>query len=119
MRELIMNSRIKHQNGTANLEHSSGLKSTAISGLEPLLTEQRLSEILKVSVPTLSRWRKTGRAPRFIVLGPRRIGYRPSDVRAWMEERARAIGDVFTAIEPVANRNAYAGNNAEPEGAAA
>jgi predicted DNA-binding transcriptional regulator AlpA len=93
---------------TAHVDQLTDLESKPIYGLEPLITEQQLSEILAVSVNTLSRWRQNGRAPRFLVLGPRRIGYRPSDVRIWMEKRARAFGDVFTASEPVAKPEAAA-----------
>ena len=61
-------------------------------GLEPLISERQLCELLGIGLPTIARWRARGAAPRFIVLGIRRLAYRPSDVRAWLAERERASG---------------------------
>ena len=61
-------------------------------GIEPLISERRLCELLGVGLPTIARWRVEGKAPRFIVLGIRRLAYRPSDVKAWLVERERASG---------------------------
>ena len=36
----------------------------------------------------MDRWRAAGEGPRFIRLSARRIGYRLSDLRAWIESRA-------------------------------
>jgi predicted DNA-binding transcriptional regulator AlpA len=61
-------------------------------GIEPLISERQLCKLLSVSLPTMARWRIEGRAPRFVVLGVRRLAYRPSDVNAWLVERERASG---------------------------
>jgi predicted DNA-binding transcriptional regulator AlpA len=61
-------------------------------GLEPLISERELCALLGVGLPTIARWRAEGTAPRFIVLGVRRLAYRPSDVRAWLAERERVSG---------------------------
>ena len=61
-------------------------------GIEPLISERRLCELLGIGLPTIARWRIEGRAPRFVVLGVRRLPYRPSDVKAWLVERERASG---------------------------
>jgi predicted DNA-binding transcriptional regulator AlpA len=65
---------------------------TSPHGLEPLISERQLCELLGVGLPTIARWRADGLAPRFIVLGVRRLAYRPSDVKAWLVERERASG---------------------------
>jgi predicted DNA-binding transcriptional regulator AlpA len=61
-------------------------------GIEPLISERQLSKLLSVSLPTMARWRIEGKAPRFVVLGLRRLAYRPSDVNAWLVERERVSG---------------------------
>jgi predicted DNA-binding transcriptional regulator AlpA len=61
-------------------------------GIEPLISERQLCELLGIGLPTIARWRADGLAPRFIVLGVRRLAYRPSDVNAWLAERERTSG---------------------------
>ena len=36
---------------------------------------------------TAQRWRTTGEGPAYVRIGPRRIGYRPKDVQAWLAAR--------------------------------
>jgi predicted DNA-binding transcriptional regulator AlpA len=60
--------------------------------IEPLISERQLCELLGIGLPTIARWRAAGKGPRFIVLGVRRLAYRPSDVRAWLADRERARG---------------------------
>jgi predicted DNA-binding transcriptional regulator AlpA len=66
--------------------------SHAQHGIEPLISERQLCELLGVGLPTVARWRTAGKGPRFVVLGVRRLAYRPSDVRTWLAERERAAG---------------------------
>jgi predicted DNA-binding transcriptional regulator AlpA len=61
-------------------------------GIEPLISERQLCELLGIGLPTIARWRAEGKATRFIVLGVRRLAYRPSDVKAWLAERERLSG---------------------------
>ena len=61
-------------------------------GIEPLISERQLCDLLGIGLPTIARWRAAGKGPRFIVLGVRRLAYRPSDVRAWLAERERSSG---------------------------
>ncbi len=61
-------------------------------GIEPLISERQLCELLGIGLPTIARWRSEGKGPRFIVLGVRRLAYRPSDVKAWLTERERVSG---------------------------
>jgi len=65
---------------------------TSTHGIEPLISERQLCELLGIGLPTIARWRSEGKGPRFIVLGVRRLAYRPSDVKAWLIERERASG---------------------------
>ncbi len=48
------------------------------------LTEREVSELLGISTNTLKHWRWVGRGPRYVQLG-RKIGYRPGDLRAWID----------------------------------
>ena len=65
---------------------------TSSHGIEPLISERQLCELLGIGLPTIARWRTEGKGPRFIVLGVRRLAYRPSDVKAWLAERERTAG---------------------------
>ncbi len=47
------------------------------------LTEREFSERYHVSRRTAQRWRGTRDGPRWVRLGPRRVGYRLADVEAW------------------------------------
>ena len=47
------------------------------------LTQRQLAQLLNVSERTLERWRVEGRGPRFVAFGPRRRGYRVSDIEDW------------------------------------
>jgi predicted DNA-binding transcriptional regulator AlpA len=69
---------------------------SAQHGIEPLISEKQLQDILGVGFQTLKRWRQAGTAPRYIALGPRRLAYRPSDVNAWLEARQRASGRLYS-----------------------
>lgn len=52
------------------------------------ITPTDAAKRLGVSASTLACWRVSGRGPVYIKLG-RRIGYRPVDLAAWLELRAR------------------------------
>jgi predicted DNA-binding transcriptional regulator AlpA len=54
---------------------------------DPLLTEKELSTWIRVSLPNLQRMRSNGTGPHYIQLSPRRLGYRKSDVDAWLAIR--------------------------------
>jgi predicted DNA-binding transcriptional regulator AlpA len=55
--------------------------------IDPLLTEKELSVWVGASIPNLQRMRSNGTGPRYVQLSPRRIGYRRSDVEAWLTAR--------------------------------
>jgi predicted DNA-binding transcriptional regulator AlpA len=57
------------------------------AAIDPLLTEKELSAWVGVSLPNLQRMRSNGTGPRYVQLSPRRIGYRKSDVEAWLTSR--------------------------------
>jgi predicted DNA-binding transcriptional regulator AlpA len=66
--------------------------SASSHGIEPLISERQLCELLGIGLPTIARWRTQGKGPQFVVLGVRRLAYRPSDVKAWLAARERASG---------------------------
>jgi predicted DNA-binding transcriptional regulator AlpA len=47
------------------------------------LTQKQLAQLWNISERTLERWRVEGRGPPFVAIGPRRRGYRLSDIEAW------------------------------------
>jgi predicted DNA-binding transcriptional regulator AlpA len=47
------------------------------------LTQKQTAHLLNVSERTLERWRVEGQGPPFVAFGPRRRGYRLSDIEAW------------------------------------
>jgi predicted DNA-binding transcriptional regulator AlpA len=65
-----------------------------------LLTQKQLAQLLNVSERTLERWRVEGRGPRFVALGPRRRGYRLSDVEDWTQ--AQTFGSTAEAKRDMA-----------------
>lgn len=52
-----------------------------------LVTEQELCKQLGISAVTVQRMRYEGWGPKFVVLGPRRIAYRPSAILEWLTAR--------------------------------
>lgn len=55
--------------------------------IEPLLTENQVSQLIGRAVPTLQKDRLRGDGPPFLKVG-RHVRYRPSDVKAWLDARA-------------------------------
>lgn len=55
--------------------------------VDAILTEKHVSAWIGLSLPSLQRMRSFGSGPRFIQLSERRIGYRKSDVEAWLTAR--------------------------------
>ena len=59
---------------------------TTLSGLEPLLNIEELSDYLRVPVRTLYDWRLAGKGPCAVHVG-RQLRYFESDVRDWLTEQ--------------------------------
>ncbi len=55
---------------------------------DSVLTQKETEVVTTLSGPVLERYRRDGGGPRFIRLSARRVGYRMSDLLAWMDERA-------------------------------
>lgn len=51
--------------------------------MDPLLTENQVSEILQVTLACLRRWRLRGEGPQYLKMGPL-VRYRPGDVAEWL-----------------------------------
>jgi predicted DNA-binding transcriptional regulator AlpA len=66
---------------------------------EHLITEQELCKHLGIGKATAARMRYEGWGPRFIVLGPRRVAYRPSAISEWLAAREvhRGVAHVVNA----------------------
>jgi predicted site-specific integrase-resolvase len=65
-------------------------------GVEQLIPERELCRVLCVSTETAKRWRVRGLGPKFVVLCDRRLAYRPSDVKAWLVQRERSAGRIYS-----------------------
>jgi predicted DNA-binding transcriptional regulator AlpA len=65
--------------------HLNGVKTnTALSGLEPLIGVEELSEYLDVPIKTLYEWHQGGKGPSAVRVG-RRLRYLVCDVRSWLD----------------------------------
>jgi hypothetical protein len=54
--------------------------------MQPLLTQDELAELLKLSVRTVERLRVTGAGPKFLRIR-HSVRYRPEDAQAWLASR--------------------------------
>lgn len=53
--------------------------------MDRIISEREVAKLIGVSTMTLDRWAQRGLGPDRIKLSERKIGYRQSDVKAWME----------------------------------
>jgi hypothetical protein len=51
--------------------------------MQPLFTEEEVSEQLKVTVACLRKWRLLGKGPRYVKVG-NRVRYSPEDLAGWL-----------------------------------
>jgi predicted DNA-binding transcriptional regulator AlpA len=58
-----------------------------------ILTRDELAAVLGLSSKTLARWATEGCGPIPIRLGPRRVGYRASEVCRWIDSEAGGMSD--------------------------
>ena len=63
---------------------------SAAPTIRPLLRQSDVIAILKVSRPTLWHWRREGRFPAPIKIGPNTIAWTPESIEAWLAERPGA-----------------------------
>jgi predicted DNA-binding transcriptional regulator AlpA len=56
--------------------------------IEPLYDESQVANLIGRSVASLQKDRVSGRGPVFVKLG-RSVRYKPADLRAWIDARAR------------------------------
>ena len=52
-----------------------------------MLRPREAARCVGVSRPTIDRWRNAGRFPEALQLGSQAIGWRRSDLDAWLNER--------------------------------
>lgn len=65
---------------------------TTLSGLEPLIGVEELSEYLGVPVKTLYEWHQAGKGPCAVRVG-RRLRYLISDVRSWLVGQRTTVSE--------------------------
>ncbi len=56
---------------------------------QQLLRQKEVAQILNLSPRTLEAWRHRGGGPRYLLLTPRCVRYKKSDLNQFMEERVR------------------------------
>jgi predicted DNA-binding transcriptional regulator AlpA len=75
-------------------EYSSGAHQRVqrLSSEDRVIMERDAADFLSVGQSTLQRWRQLGTGPKFVRISARRLGYRLSDLRAFLVEREQATG---------------------------
>ena len=79
---------------------------TTLSGLEPLLRIEELSEYLNLPIRTLYDWRLTGKGPCAVHVG-RQLRYFVSDVHDWLRDQ-RELGSGRSGSSPHSGRRTSA-----------
>jgi predicted DNA-binding transcriptional regulator AlpA len=59
---------------------------------DPILNTKELRALVAISPVTVWRLERQGRFPKRLQLGARRVGWRRSEVEAWLDTRPRGIG---------------------------
>lgn len=56
-----------------------------------ILTTAQTAAVIdeRLSPRTLERWRRTGRGPAFVKVGPRLVGYTRAAIAAWLQQQER------------------------------
>ena len=64
-------------------------RSKPLDESDRLCTADEAAELLGVAPQTLAHWRVRGSGPRYITLSARCVRYRFSDIKVWLERRAK------------------------------
>ncbi len=70
------------------MQSSNNLDERGSDG-QQLLRQKEVAKILNLSPRTLEAWRHRGGGPRYLLLTPRCVRYKKSDLNQFMEERVR------------------------------
>ncbi len=70
------------------MQNSNNLDDRGSDG-QQLLRQEEVAKILNLSPRTLEAWRHRGGGPRYILLTPRCVRYKESDLNQFLEERVR------------------------------
>jgi predicted DNA-binding transcriptional regulator AlpA len=54
-----------------------------------VLGRKQAAAVLGVGLSTVDGWRYHGIGPRWIMLGPKRIGYRLADLETWLNQQTK------------------------------
>ncbi len=57
--------------------------------LDPILDGREIETLLRKSRQTIWRWERAGMFPKRVKLGPNSVGWRKSEVSAWLDARER------------------------------
>ncbi|NYZ16873.1 helix-turn-helix domain-containing protein [Azospirillum sp. RWY-5-1] len=60
-----------------------------LADTDKLCSADEAAELLGVAPQTLAHWRVRGTGPRYITLSARCVRYRASDIRTWLDDRAK------------------------------
>ena len=58
-----------------------------------ILRPTELAQMLGVSMPTLWRWNREGKLPPKVTLGENSVGWKSTDIEAWIEQRTETKGE--------------------------
>ncbi len=70
------------------MQNSNNLDERGSDG-QQLLRQEEVAKILNLSPRTLEAWRHRGGGPRYILLTPRCVRYKKSDLNQFLAERVR------------------------------
>lgn len=59
------------------------------NGLDRIITKKELQRLVPYTPQHIARLEKAGRFPKRVQLGPNRVGWIESEVKAWLEEIKR------------------------------
>lgn len=77
---------------TQNNPHQNPQKSREFQGIEPLLTVDDLSHILKRSARAIRYWRSKGLLPEPDLVIERTVRWRRETIEAWLAKRGQPFG---------------------------
>ena len=66
------------------------MSDTLVVTPDPIMRPKQVADELGITRATLSRWRDAGRFPDALQLGPNSVGWRRSDIDAWLNSRPKA-----------------------------
>lgn len=66
-----------------------------------IITKKELRELVPYTPQHIHRLEKAGRFPKRLQLGPNRVGWRLTDIEAWINGRQPAVSSVSEGDDPI------------------